>query len=438
MSKGSGSNGELNRRSFLKATGAAAAGTVLAGCSEDEQNTEEETLEDISMDELVEAELGRPDEQSTILLDEDYKDLVQGVRITGDPEYGEKHLEEERSLEELSELKRGRIGFEFTPEKVQEFEVQVLGKDGKKYTLEPEDTEEKLRTPEKSFKDHYNNLPYFAKDKQFLDISEIEEIEQETDNLGRKIEEIHNILTKDEDNTFDTRKEYSDALRKAVHEEAEIPVEEAIIKHTIGAGAWTETIREVSGAELDSVDISQPFPGETSYLRENEPFDPYSNEGALNNANVTSTHPANVIQHRKAYGGDVEEELLEEKLAPQYDKQSDTIFVIPNPSNNRIEEEGNRHPHGWISFEYHMGEVLGDLRKHKDFIENGSKFYANHVTGDGEYMHVGEIEQLKEKYGEAEELAEYDGETYGATLVDLETHEQANIDLLKTEDRVEN
>jgi hypothetical protein len=436
MSKGSGSNGELNRRSFIKAAGATAAGTVLAGCSEDEQNTEEETLEDISMDELVEAELGRPDEQSTILLDEDYKDLVQGVRITGDPAYGEKHLEEERSLEELSELKRGRIGFEFTPEKVQEFEVQVLGKDGKKYTLEPEDTEEKLRTPEKSFKDHYNNLPSLAEDKQFLEPGKIEEIKQKTDDLGRTIEEIHIALTEEEG--FNTRKGYSDTLRNVVHEEAEIPVEEAIIKHTIGAGAWTETIREVSGAELDSLDKSVFFSGEETYLRENESFEPYSNEAALNNTNVTSAHPANVIQHRKAYGGDVEEELLEEKLAPQYDKQSDTIFVIPNSSNTRIEVEADRNPHGWVSFEYHMGDVLGDLKKHKDFIENGSKFYANHVTGDGEYMHVGEIETLKEKYGEAEELAEYDGETYGATLVDLETHEQANIDLLKTEDRVEN
>jgi hypothetical protein len=269
--------------------------------------------------------------------------------------------------------------------------------------------------------------------------NEIQQAKQKQD-LGKTIETIHTNVVKE---PIQNRLQYTRMLRKAVHQEAEIPVEEAVITHTRGGGGgqWTSILRENPDSELNYLDISVPFDqGEQTYLRDGEPFEDFSTGAGLNTSVTSAMNKANVMKTREALREeDISEERIKEDLVERYDKANDTIFVIPNAGRERI--DGQKGPNGEIGFEYSMGEYLPELKKDKEFRQAGGLFLANHV-GEEEFMHVGEKTVLEERYSNKdnviEGIAEYDDKVFAATVVDEQTHQEAALNLYKPEEMVEN
>lgn len=410
-----------DRRKILEA-GAATALGALAGCSTRQDNNpgtneDRNDFDEPELGEVVDAELGRPGEESQFTLNEEETDHIKHLSIDGEQLIQDGEIQKNTYSNTYETVQKVNIEAEL--EEI-DGNSQVLENE---YTTEAWDWEGLLRN---EFKLENGERGLF--DSILPRDWEI----QNPDKPSKQLERAHIYVQEALGTTqnYQTKQAYPLAMRSAAMNDLEINPEQLPILERSSPLGTKHLAAPVKGE--DKGDLGIGFSGEANYIRHDEPITQEekssSTASALARYRDGASNPLNVMEVRDLDPGDQTE--MEKTVSKKLSRANDHMYVM-------MRDHLQGREWGATSFEREVGEYMADLKWNNEHIEKGSKF-LNNLVGENEYMQtkVGDSrEELEDEYGtvvddiegmidggEIMVTTEMNGKVFGATKVEKEKH----------------
>jgi len=421
-----------SRRRLLAALGASATGVALAGCSEmsdsdpaPQNDGTPESQAPESLEAVLEIELGRPGEEATLTIDDEYQDQLDEIRIRNSLENG---------LDQTVQPDSGTASF--TVQTAHEITIHVTGSDaGEPYTLE-----ETRHPPQWNWEGLLRNEFELKNGERGLFDSILPndwEIEH-PDNPSKQLERAHIYVQEALGTTSDyqTKQDYPLAMRSAAMNDLEIDPEQLPILRRKNISGTNYIAVPVKGENQQDLGIG--FPGEELYLRHDEPVteDEKTNSVARAIVGYRNDSRSNVFNVESIDELPTEDRTEEEKRGGDKLLSQMNDFMYPVLRDDLHDREW-----GATSFEPEAAPYIPELRGNNEHVKIGGLLLNNFVE-TGEYMQTkiaDNRDEFREEYGkivnDLSEIStdsgiavttEIDGKVFAITKVGIEEQKAAS------------